>query len=55
MLSLIMWNRKMIQMNLFTEQKDRLQKQTYGCQREICGEGINQEFGINTAVYKVDK
>ena len=43
-----MWNLKMIQMNLFTAQKQthRFRKQTYGYQRGRGG-GINWEYGIN--------
>ena len=41
--------KKMIQMNLFTKQKQthRLRKQTYGYQRGKIGGGINWEFGID--------
>ena len=41
--------KKMIQMNLFTKQKQthRLRKQTYGYQRGKPGGGINWEFGID--------
>jgi len=42
--------KKVIQMNLFTKQKQiySFQKQTYGYQRgNMLGGGINEEFGIN--------
>ena len=46
-----MWDlKKMIQMNLFTKQKQtlRLQKQPYGYQKgKVGGGGINWEFGSN--------
>ena len=47
---------KMIQMNLFTKQKqtDRYPKQTHGHQRgNMSGRGINQDLGmnINTVLY----
>ena len=51
MISLICGILKMIQMNLFTRQKQthRHRKQNYGYQRERVGgwERINKEFGIN--------
>ena len=42
-------SKKMIQMNLFTKQKQthRLRRQTYGYQRGKVAWGINWEFGIN--------
>ena len=41
--------KKMIQMNLFTKQKQtyRLQEQTYSYQGEGCGGGEDWEFGID--------
>ena len=45
-----LWNlKKMIQVNLFTKQKQtyRHRKQSYGYQRGRVGGGINKEFGIN--------
>ena len=52
-----LWNlKKMIQVNLFTKQKQtyRHRKQSYGYQRGRVGGGINKEFGINihTLLYK---
>ena len=48
MILLILEFKHMIQMNLFTKQKQthRHGKQTYGYQREQGRGGINQEFGI---------
>ena len=59
MISLICGIQKVIQMNLFTKQKQthRYRKQTYGYQREKRG-GINLEYGINkiqTTIYKIYK
>ena len=54
-------SKKMIQMNLFTKQKQahRHRKQAYDYERgQRWGEwGINQEFGINiyTTIYKIHK
>ena len=45
-----MWNLQRSDINELTTQKQiyRLGEQTYGCQSEGVGEGIVQEFGMDT-------